>query len=132
MSNAEGSFYKKVKPTEAEKLLKKNYENTVAFLEALKNKQARENRSRDRAKRRVKDLNRSGSHSTMNDANKTNRSKDSNDYDGIDFGLNGKININLNSNINISKNQRNNDVLYADLEDIMNRELTNKTGGVKR
>ena len=54
-SNLDGMKFKKVKETAAEKLLKKNYDETVAYLQAMRNKQERENYAKSRAKRKVVD-----------------------------------------------------------------------------
>ena len=84
-------------------MLKKNYENTLAFIDALKFKQQRENDSRDRARKRVVEMHRSSSHETINGVSASHRS---NNLSGMNLNLNGNININYNINMN-QEHQRN-------------------------
>ena len=72
-SNNEQMRYKKVKETTAEKLLKKNYDATVAYLQAMKLKNERENGAKSRAKRKTDELRSTGS-TNYRELNKSSRS----------------------------------------------------------
>ena len=125
-SNTDGMKFKKVKETEAEKLLKKNYDATVAYLQAMRNKQERENYVKSRANRKVAEM-RSTSSTGRSDKQKSGRSQAKGGFlDGLNINLDGNLQMNQNITVKNTNDllEDEEDPLNTSMTDLMNKHLT--------
>ena len=97
-SNVDGMKYKKVKETPAERLLKQNYDATLAHLQALNSHNKKQEKARSRASAKVLQM-RSSSHGSSQHRSDKALSRSNTQkgafLDGLDINMGANVNINV-------------------------------------